>query len=409
MEKINKLLELENYNSALKLLVSQYEQEKSHKKGEYEEKIISLINKPPIMCNFSEEFSEKLSTLFGDNYKKVSYSNGIGVAEFPVVNESLASVWKLEVIDDASFSMKDFNQKVEPYSVLMRLLNLINSKLSSEDGSLRDIFILNWGFKVVLKDHILLGTKLLTKDSRKVEGTSYTFALIAAAISKLFNKSIPKNLIFTGSFTPDGKSKKIQNILKKFDVIKEERPFFDKIVIPAREHLDEEEKDFISNNNQYFLEVNDIEDFVKKVFNEAMDDMCTMSDEKRHKIGKSYIKSSYKGEVNLKIKNVYTDEEEELKKTVELWEFVRNADYYFYPTLDSGFSNKSQSNGKVIVIDGICSNCHLGFLIAHEFRQRDALFALRNGKGQHDAIIFAVPRGGNDVNKLGWYIKDFFK
>ncbi len=405
MEPILELIRTERYNLAFKQLWENYKSAEKFEKGGIYADIESLLKNGYVNFILDQNLKIKICSELNLNdkiYLNPELPPQIGVAEFPAVEKDFATVLRLNAVEgDFGSSLKKFEDKIDYYYAYNKLGDDINENLVNADDNSKDTYVLNWGIGIELAQNVFGENKFGNGSQIKVKGSSYTFAAVAAFVSKLFNIPVPQNIIFTGSFDKNGRAKTINDLSKKLELIKAERPNAKSIIIPYKELFDNSTRKLIEDNKNLFVEINSITDLIKAVFNKKLTELCMLSPEKLHSLGSSRIRARFFDNAEYSFRN-QIGEIKKLHKTLQIWEFQKNLLYDVFPVKKLSFENKKYPNADLILFDGPIPNIYTGFFMGHLLKQSSALFAIHDGKDNDKFIIFAHPKG--DTSLVNWYL-----
>ncbi len=408
--KIDYEIQNENYLAAVEHLLYEY---RSNSDVNLLESIHIILSKKIIAYRLNDELLDELNIFFEMNgftpINKSLYIDNIGVAEFPVVGED--SVRAIIVTSDNENNKLD--ERINNKKELLKAIDYVQKKVQinlrdDKNEKIQDITILNWGLKFDIRKHLLTGTKLQPEhENYRVEGNSLHFAAVSACISKLFNLEINPHFIFTGAFDQYGDSIGVESLIKKTELIKRERPNIATIFIPPFNKFNNEEKTYIESNSQIFSQVLNIEELIKKVFDQNLEELSKMNLSKRKTLGYARVWAEYIGKKNL----VFCKDYETITtdRICLLLNFIRpdnDAKAYKIFPVDKLFHNfEDPAFPNFIIINGGMANTYMGNIVSsNQYRSYNGIIGIRDGVGSPDVMVFAA----RDGSGLAGYKCNFF-
>lgn len=408
MDEIDNQILNENYISAVELLLTKYN---SSSDPDYLETIHNILSHPQINSNFPDEFVNTLNKILDakgfESIIKNVIENKIGSAEFPVVGEDNSSnaIRTIEVNDgkdNIGIDSKIVNKK-EFFNIIRFVQIKTQENLCDIEGSTRDVTILNWGLDFKIREHQLKGRKYNLEDLNfAIKGTSLHFAAVVACVSKIFNLPVNSDYIFTGAFNEKGEALGVTSLDKKVKLISKERPNTKKIFIPPKSKFNEEEQKIISSDK--FVEVENIQRLIEKVFNKKLIDIAKVKLNVRKNLGRARIWAEHVGKKKLTFNRDFSEAKSETKNVVVL-HFIRPDDdptaFKIFP-VEKVYHEFNDFN--FIIFEGAVANHYTGQLMtSNDYRQSNCIFGVRLGRSK-EVLVFAAPRGSN----LLGYKCDFF-
>ena len=323
----------------------------------------------------------------------------IGIAEFPVINKTDSYICSIK-IENESTTKNKIDERIAKKKELDETANylyaLINKNLINVNTKNKDLFILNFRKRFALGKHLLENTDF---NKLQVDGSSFLFAAVVAFVSNVFNLPINANYIFTGSFDNKGKAVIVNNIDKKYEIIKKERPNIEKIFIPPITLIkDNNILDIINNHKDVFEEVKDIETLIEKVFNRTLTEICEI-DTDSFINEYDYVLCNFLEAKDIELKKEYYDDILIHNKNIALWVFNGN-NFDVFPA-DLGFEQADKNKPDFIIFYGKIANIYTGYILAHPYKQSESYFCIKEGKDGGFKII-ARPKGDNQY--VGYYL-----
>ena len=391
----------ENYITVVESLLEKYN---STNDPDHLETIHNMLSNHQIAFRFTDDSLKQLNaTLTAKRFSEINKGykeNKTGVAEFPVVGEdnnysSIRAIVVKDGTDNIDIDSKIDNKK-ELYHTIRFIQEEIQKNLCDVDGIIKDVTILNWGLIFSIREHLLKGTKHEPVNHKfLIQGTSLHFAAVAAFVSKIFNLPVNLDYIFTGAFNDRGEAQRIESLEQKAKLISRERPNTQKIFIPSKSKFNEEDQKLISTSGK-FVEVENVDQLIEKVFNKKLGEMAKLDLDTRKKLGKARIWAEYMGEKEIVFSKDYGTITENRKSIV--LHFMRPDDdptaFKIFP-IDKVYQEINYISPDFIIFEGAVANHFTGQLMtSNQYRQYNAIFGVRLGRSS-EVIVFAAPRGSN--------------
>jgi hypothetical protein len=382
----------ERYNAFLESYLTKY----SHNLA-YIDLVDNIIKNNYLQGRLNTNLLDKIKEYHDFNYSPVN--ENIGFAEFPVVSDDNTFISSI-MIEEETNNLKKIDHRIinkqNLDEVLSYLYSIINKNLQNINTNNKDIFILNFQKKIKIKNHHFDNINFANLE---ITGSSFLFAAVVAFISHFFNLPVNSNYIYTGAFDKKGNSIAVNSIDKKFEIIKQERPNTQKIFIPPINLIkDEKTISIIQSNNPLFVEIQNINDLIEKVFGKNITEICKVDTEA---ISSNYQNVKCKFLNNKKVtisKKNYPNETIE-NQNIELWTFNGNS-FDVFP-VDINFEQNNKEKPNYIIFNGKVANIYTGNILAHSYKQSNVYFCTKEGK-DGDIRIFARPQG--DTKYIGYYL-----
>jgi hypothetical protein len=322
----------------------------------------------------------------------------IGIAEFPVVNETDSCICSIK-IENESEKKNKLDERISNKKELDEIANFIyaeiNKNLINVNTKNKDLFILNFNKKFLLGKHLFDNTDF---NKLHVDGTSFLFAAVVAFVSNVFKLPINANYIFTGAFDYKGNAVAVNSIDKKYKIIKKERPNTQKIFIPPISLINDNKiLDIINSERAIFEEVKDIGTLIEKVFNKTLKEICEIDTDSFIK-DYYYVLCKFLEAKDFVLKKEYYDDILIQNKNIEFWTFI-GENFDVFPA-DLSFKHTT-NNKDFIILYGKVANIYTGYILAHPYKQSESYFCIKEGK-DGGIKIFARPKG--DKQYIGYYI-----
>lgn len=414
-EKLKKFLENGELYSALGFCLGEYENSTGIEKQKIRTVLDLLVANDEVLASVDDSLRERYEKSTGTPLDEPAVENFVGKAAFPVYNESGSSMVMMEVKDNfpegvIGFSATD-ESKGSLFDCLKILWYFIQKNLKASDLSKNDVTVTNWGFRYTVYTNPEVTGRLATPSNLIIDGGSFQFAAFVASISKVTGIPVNPGFIFTGSFESSERLAGVEGIPQKAALIMRERPGFKKIVIPSRSYFSNNDKKFIAQNEELFLEVNSIEDLVEVVFGKPVSELLVFSKTERHKLGVCRIIADSIGirEIELydKLDGVAFNKKKYRFNVVYCSMTRANTEIKFniFPIPEIAYSISHQPGADILfVIDYPSANTYLGNFISNN-SQTTAAYSIGIKKDGEDAQIFAHRQGSSDKYIGKYYLK----
>lgn len=417
LELIKECLRKGAYFSAVDTCLKFYDSSPELEKLEIRTQLKQLLNMNEVLAAIDEKTKTRLEVIFDAPLPTIDPNHFIGRACFPGYNATGSSLVMLEaknIEERNSTDLIRFKTNDETRSGLLTLLLLLwqylHKNISAKEVSGSDVTVLNWGHIYSTCSNPATGGKLYTDSVDEINGDSLQFATIVATISLITQIPVNPGFVFTGAFKTIKSSRKIGDLIDKVELIKREKPSVKKIVIPPRGEFPAMEREFITKNEDLFLEVDGFSDLIEKVFGQSVETLLCFDLKARYRLGTSRIIAKSIGDKQLTIYNKLLDSRFNYDTaTFNVIHCTRTEDfekteYLLFPLDNINFIPDVRIEKEtMVVIDMVSTVVNIGNMISNN-SQSPVIFAAGIGYDPKEAQIFAHPKGKNP-KYLGKYFE----
>jgi hypothetical protein len=417
VEQIKEYLSKGAYYSAINTCLNYYDSSDELEKLEIRTQMKNLLALNDVLAAVDGNTKARLETIFESPLPEIDHNHFVGRACFPGYNEMGSSLVVLEASNIEIKNSEDlirFKTNDETRSGLLTLLLLLwqylHKNISAEEIKGNDVTVLNWGHIYKCYSNPATSGRLKTDTFEEINGDSLQFAAIVATISLITHIPVDPGFVFTGAFKSIKNSKKIGDLIQKVELIKREKPSVKKIVIPPRAEFPTLEREFITKNEELFLEVDGFTELIEKVFGKPVESLLCFNMKERHSLGTSRIIAKNLGDKTITIYNKLLNSRFNFDTATfnvvrcKRTEDFERTEYLLFPLDNINFIPDARIDKEtLLVIDMISTVVNIGNLISNN-SQSPVVFAAGIGYEPKEAQIFAHPKGKNP-RYLGKYFE----
>jgi hypothetical protein len=399
MKNIQKYLDLGRYYSAVSELLKLHSEAPSLSKNSYANNLAELLKSSLVMGVIGQELVDESRKIVSGKLNKVDETEFIGKAFFPVHNTLQCGLLAIEVNKSPVEHLLGFTADEKTLGDFYKLLKMFwlflqrNIK-ATESPEENDVTVLNWGqrFSLISNPFVLSNSIFHSGTTPQLEGNSFHFAAVVAAVSKIINKPVDPNFVFTGTIDFDEKASKVSFLIPKCELIRRERPSLKKIIIPPKEKFTPEEREFINQNKEIFLEVKDITALVEAVFGDRLSNLFAFDQESRYELGSRRIVAKEMGIKEISFYDLIDDTRVNItQEKLNVVKFITSSGGQFnvFP-LKKIYFKENKSTRNLILLEGVQANIFVGNFMSHN-PQDNNLYSMGIGTTKA-ARVFACPK-----------------
>ena len=417
IDGIKECLKKGEYFSAVNSCLKVYDASPELEKLEIRTQLKMLLDREEILAAIDDKTRTQLENIFDAPLRKVDLNHFIGRAFFPGYNPTgnrlvalQAQKFETSVSDDLIKFTTDDKTRGNLLSLLLLLWQYLHKNISAEEVEGNDVTVLNWGHTYSCYSNPITAGRLATDSTDLISGDSLQYAAIVATVSLITEIPVDPGFVFTGAFKTVKNSRMIGELIKKVDFIKKEMPSVRKIVIPPRSEFPAIEREYITKNEEIFLEVDGVTALIEKVFGKPVGELLRFNSEKRHGLGACRVIARNAGDRKIQLYNKLLQSRfnhEEVSFNVvhcKRFEDFSKTEYIVFPIENINFIHDDRpAMETMVVLDMVSTVVHIGNMISNN-SQVTTIFAAGLGYDPKEAQIFAHPKGKNP-KYLGKYFE----
>lgn len=413
LQKVKELLKKGAIAGAVKECLEWHEKSSGLEKGDVKTYLVELIKNEEVLSCLDEATCSSISKLLRQEVRNCDKYYFTGKAYFPVHAPGDTRLVLLKIENDSTDHIINFDLDYEskgPFmNVIMHLWRYLNQTITAPGTSRSDTTVMNWGHKYSIHFNPFANGSFKTDGITQITGESLHFAAVVATVSAITGRYVDPDIVFTGCFKSPVESIPVTHLKEKVEFILKNRPLTKKIIIPSG-FFSSEDKEYISNHEGLFVQVNSFKELIEATFGHSVGKVLELDDSRRHSIGFCRLISRSLGTMEIplfdRVGNVDFNDRR-VTFNVVYFTMKDNGDktrYQVFPITKFNYLPLGDSKYPVLIIlDFRGTIAHTGNMISNNSQVKD-IFAVGVGYDATLAQIFAYPQP-TDQELVGKYFR----